>query len=50
MLLDYGFAWDSSITVPPLRVPVWPYTLDYKIPHECRSGGCPTSSYPGMSL
>ncbi|XP_037086439.1 chitin deacetylase 1-like [Pollicipes pollicipes] len=48
MLLDYGFAWDSSVAVPPIRTPVWPYTLDYKIPHECRSGGCPTSQYPGV--
>ncbi|KAF0291691.1 hypothetical protein FJT64_010266 [Amphibalanus amphitrite] len=47
MMLDYGFVWDSSVSVPPVRVPVWPYTLDYKIPHDCRSGGCPTSQYPG---
>ncbi|XP_043203997.1 chitin deacetylase 1-like [Amphibalanus amphitrite] len=48
VLLEHGFAWDSSIPVPPLRVPIWPYTLDYKISHECRSGGCPTSQYPGV--
>jgi len=48
MMLDYGFVWDSSVSVPPQRVPVWPYTLDYKIPHECRSGGCPTSKYSGI--
>lgn len=48
MMLDYGYAWDSSIAVPPQRIPVWPYTLDYKVPHECRSKGCPTSSYPGI--
>jgi hypothetical protein len=30
VLIDYGFIWDSSIPVPPLTTPVWPYTLDYK--------------------
>lgn len=45
---DFGYIYDSSISVPPLRVPIWPYTLDYKIPHECKSGTCPTKSFPGL--
>jgi len=44
---DFGYIYDSSIGIPPLRTPIWPYTLDYKIPHECKSGTCPTKSYPG---
>ena len=35
VLIDYGFIWDSSLGVAPLETPVWPYTLDYKIPHKC---------------
>ncbi|XP_042885184.1 chitin deacetylase 1-like [Penaeus japonicus] len=45
---DYGFSWDSTINVPPTKVPVWPYSFDYKIPHECRSGSCPTRSFRGL--
>ncbi|KAK9870336.1 hypothetical protein WA026_006421 [Henosepilachna vigintioctopunctata] len=45
---DFGFIFDSSIGVPPSDIPVWPYTLDYKIPHECKSGSCPTKSFPGV--
>ncbi|XP_057377397.1 LOW QUALITY PROTEIN: chitin deacetylase 1-like [Daphnia carinata] len=48
VLVDYGYVWDSSASVPPLKLPVWPYTLDYAIPHECRSGTCPTRSFPGI--
>lgn len=44
---DFGFIYDSSVGVPPLKTPMWPYTLDYKIPHECKSGTCPTKSFPG---
>lgn len=45
---DFGFIYDSSVSVPALRIPIWPYTLDYKIPHECKSGTCPTKSFPGV--
>lgn len=38
---DFGYIYDSSIAVEPQKFPVWPYTLDYKIPHECKSGTCP---------
>lgn len=47
VLEDFGYIYDSSIGVPPLAIPVWPYTLDYKIPHECKAGTCPTKSFPG---
>lgn len=45
---DFGYIYDSSVTVPPVNVPVWPYTLDYKISHECKSGTCPTRQFPGV--
>lgn len=48
VLEDFGYIYDSSIGVPPKPIPVWPYTLDYKIPHECKAGSCPTKTFPGI--
>ncbi|KAG7306036.1 hypothetical protein JYU34_008607 [Plutella xylostella] len=48
VLEDYGYIYDSSVGVPPLPIPVWPYTLDYKIPHECKVDTCPTKTFPGL--
>ncbi|ENN82894.1 hypothetical protein YQE_00734, partial [Dendroctonus ponderosae] len=48
VLEEFGYIYDSSVGVPALPIPVWPYTLDYKIPHECKSGTCPTKSFPGV--
>ena len=31
MMNDTYFPYDSSITVPLSKVPVWPYTLDYRL-------------------
>ena len=45
MMNDTYFPYDSSITVPLAKVPVWPYTLDYRIPHTCH-GSCPKQSWP----
>merc|ERR1712086_119325 len=28
--------------------PIWPYTLDYAIPHECKIKSCPTKAFPGV--
>lgn len=50
VLEDFGYIYDSSVGAPALAVPVWPYTLDYQIPHECKSGTCPTKSFPGINL
>lgn len=50
MIEDFGFIYDSSVGIPPSKFPIWPYTLDYKIPHECKSGTCPTKSYPGNAV
>lgn len=48
MLYDFAFAYDSSFAAPPSKVPLWPYTLDYRIPHHCVNKGCATHSYPGV--
>ncbi|XP_053641748.2 chitin deacetylase 8 [Cherax quadricarinatus] len=48
VLSAYDFTWDSTINNPPTAVPVWPYSLEYKISHECRSETCPIRSFPGL--
>ena len=48
VMVDYGYIWDSSVAVPPGSRPVWPYTLDYAIPHKCKEKSCPTRQFPGM--
>lgn len=30
MMTDQFFLYDSSIAAPLGRVPIWPYTLDYR--------------------
>ena len=35
MMKEFGFVYDSSITAPVSDPPIWPYTLDYRIPHKC---------------
>lgn len=47
MLYDSNFTYDSSMPVYENRPPSWPYTLDYKIFHDCMIPPCPTKSYPG---
>jgi len=48
MIYDYGLDYDSSLAVPPSEVPVWPYTMDFHIPHKCLAENCPTRSFPGI--
>ena len=47
MMTDQYFVYDSSITAPLGRVPIWPYHLSYRIPHKCQSNAqkCPSRSY-----
>lgn len=47
IIYEYGLDYDSSLATPA-SMPLWPYTLDYKIPHPCLSGNCPTRSFPGI--
>lgn len=48
MMYDYGLDYDSSLAVPPSDVPLWPYTLDYHVPHKCMAENCPSRSFPGI--
>ena len=49
-MLRQGLVWDSSVATKPIKAPVWPYTLDYRIPHECKIDSCPTKAYPGRHV
>lgn len=50
MMKEFGFVYDSSLVAPAFtNPPLWPYTLDYKIPHSCVGNNhCPSRSYPGV--
>ncbi|KAL1495026.1 hypothetical protein ABEB36_010512 [Hypothenemus hampei] len=48
MMKEFGFHYDSSIVAPFSYVPIWPYTLDFKMPHKCFRQMCPTRSYSGL--
>ena len=50
MMYDQGFFYDSSIVSPLGRVPIWPYSLDYRMPHKCHGNAqaCPSRSWPGL--
>ncbi|KAF7286482.1 hypothetical protein GWI33_005120 [Rhynchophorus ferrugineus] len=48
MMREFGFQYDSSIVAPYSYIPLWPYTMDYKMSHYCFRQNCPTRSYPGI--
>jgi len=48
MLHDMNFTYDSSLPVRENNPPYWPYTLDYKINHDCIIPPCATRSFPGI--
>ncbi|XP_053979906.1 uncharacterized protein LOC128877009 isoform X1 [Hylaeus volcanicus] len=48
MLWDTNFTYDSSMPIYENRPPSWPYTLDYRLFHDCMIPPCPTRSYPGL--
>lgn len=35
MMKEFGFQYDSSMVAPFSNPPLWPYTLDHKMPHKC---------------
>ncbi|KAF2360436.1 Low-density lipoprotein (LDL) receptor class A repeat [Trinorchestia longiramus] len=47
MMEEQGFLYDSTIVAPLADVPLWPYTLYYRMPHECHGHiqVCPTRAY-----
>lgn len=52
MMNDQFFVYDASIVAPLSLVPVWPYTLLYRMPHKCPGNGnnCPSRSHPIWEL
>jgi len=48
MMHEANFTYDSSMPVYENKPPVFPYTLDYKMPHDCMIPPCPERSYPGL--
>ena len=54
MMADQYFVYDASITAPLGRVPIWPYTLYYRMPHKCHGNAqnCPSrfSSNPKVRI
>ena len=48
VLIEEGFVWDSSVSTKATDLPIWPYTLDYRIPHPCNIKSCPKKAYPGF--
>lgn len=50
MMREFGFVYDSSMAAPFSNPPLWPYTLDHKMPHKCIGTGqkCPSRSFPGI--
>lgn len=48
MLYDANFTYDSSMPIFENSPPLWPYTLDYQLTHECMITPCPTKSFPGV--
>ncbi|XP_071451813.1 chitin deacetylase 1 [Hetaerina americana] len=52
MMREFGFVYDASIAAPFSDPPLWPYTLDHRMPHVCVGGSgtqrCPTRSQPGI--
>ncbi|KAG7157310.1 hypothetical protein Hamer_G005718 [Homarus americanus] len=50
MMREFGFIYDSSMAAPFSNPPLWPYTMDYKMPHKCMGTRqkCPSRSFPGI--
>lgn len=48
MIYDFGLDYDSSLAAPLSEVPLWPYTLDFQMPHKCLADNCPSRSFPGI--
>ena len=47
MMQEWGFLYDSSMVAPRSPMPLWPYTLQHRIPHVCigTEQRCPTRNF-----
>lgn len=48
MLYEANFTYDSSMPIYENKPPTFPYTLDYKLAHDCMIPPCPNKAYPGV--
>jgi len=48
MMYEANFTYDSSMPIYENKPPAFPYTLDYKMPHDCMIPPCPEKAYPGL--
>jgi len=48
MLYEANFTYDSSMPIYENKPPSYPYTLDYKLSHDCMIPPCPNKAYPGV--
>ena len=49
MMYDANFTYDSSMPIYENSPPPFPYTLDYKMAHDCMIPPCPKKAYPGKA-
>ena len=47
MMYEANFTYDSSMPIYENSPPPFPYTLDYKMDHDCMIPPCPKKAYPG---
>ena len=47
MLYEANFTYDSSMPIYDNTPPTFPYTMDYKLSHDCMIPPCPNKAYPG---
>lgn len=45
MMKEFGFVYDSSMVAPFSNPPLWPYTLDFKMPHTCTGNNQVTATH-----
>ena len=48
MLYEANFTYDSSMPIYDNKPPTFPYTMDYKLSHDCMIPPCPNKAYPGV--
>ena len=48
MLYEANFTYDSSMPIYDNKPPTFPYTMDYKLAHDCMIPPCPNKAYPGV--
>jgi len=52
MMVEWGFLYDSSLAAPRSRMPLWPYTLQHRMPHKClgTDQNCPTRNFTAWEM